>query len=207
MTNAVRFWDRAARKYAQSPIKNEAAYQDKLERTRAYLGPDMMLLEFGCGTGSTAIAHAPHVARITATDISEEMLAIGREKAAAAGVTNIEFRQADVDSYAGDPESADVVLALSVLHLLRDPGAAVARMSGLLKPGGRLVTSTACIAEMACYIRLALPVMRWVGYAPFVHVFASDDLRGFFTRAGLEIEEDWRPAPGEAVFIIARKPQ
>lgn len=43
--------------------------------------PDMEVLEFGCGTGSTAREPAPHVARIPATNVSAAMISIGREKA------------------------------------------------------------------------------------------------------------------------------
>jgi predicted TPR repeat methyltransferase len=39
-------------------------------------------LELGCGTGFTVIAHAPYSAQVGAFDISENMLAIGREKEA-----------------------------------------------------------------------------------------------------------------------------
>jgi cyclopropane fatty-acyl-phospholipid synthase-like methyltransferase len=37
---------------------------------------DMEVLEFGCGTGSTAIVHAPHVKELRAIDISEKMIGI-----------------------------------------------------------------------------------------------------------------------------------
>src|SRR5215217_1657238 len=59
-----RFWDNLAERYARQPIADEAAYQTKLDITRSYLHPDMAVLEFGCGTGSTALQHAPHVRHI-----------------------------------------------------------------------------------------------------------------------------------------------
>ena len=58
-----RFWDRVAEGYAKKPVADEAAYQKKLQVTRDYFRPDMEVLEFGCGTGSTAIAHAPSMSR------------------------------------------------------------------------------------------------------------------------------------------------
>ena len=83
MARPEKFWDRMAARYARQPVADEAVYQRKLEMTRSCLRPDMELLEIGCGTGSTAIVHAPHVRHILATDISENMLAIAREKAQA----------------------------------------------------------------------------------------------------------------------------
>src|SRR5690606_31161297 len=100
MTDASRFWDKLAEKYAKQPIADEAAYQHKLQVTRDLLRPDMEVPEFGCGTGSTAIAHAPHVRHITAIDISEGMLEIARAKAAAAGAGNIDFERSAIADYA-----------------------------------------------------------------------------------------------------------
>jgi len=64
MNQSVKFWDKIAERYSRQPVADEAAYQKKLQVTREYLKPDMEVLEFGCGTGSTAIAHAPYVKHI-----------------------------------------------------------------------------------------------------------------------------------------------
>lgn len=55
-------------------------------------------MEFGCGTGGTAILHAPNVRDILATDISKNMLEIAQTKAADAGIGNIRFQQGTLDS-------------------------------------------------------------------------------------------------------------
>ena len=88
MPKPEKFWNLFARRYARSPVSDEAAYQTKLAKTQEYFSPEMTVLEFGCGTGSTAIVHAPHVARLDAIDFSENMIAIARDKAAAAGRAN-----------------------------------------------------------------------------------------------------------------------
>ena len=72
MSREARFWDRIAARYAKQPVADEAAYQKKLAKTREYFPPDMAVLEFGCGTGSTAMAHAPYVAHARATDLSDD---------------------------------------------------------------------------------------------------------------------------------------
>ena len=68
MAQATQFWDKIAEKYSQQPIADEAAYQKKLAVTRDYFRPDMEVLEIGCGTGSTAILHAPYVKHIIKID-------------------------------------------------------------------------------------------------------------------------------------------
>ena len=153
-----RFWDRMADRYARQPIADEAAYQRKLEITRGYLRPDMDVLEFGCGTGGTAILHAPYVRQITAIDFSEAMLAIARGKAAAAGVGNVRFERADITSMTAPEGRYDVVLGLSILHLLADKDAVIAKVFGMLKPGGVFISSTTCIGDTMGLFKVIAPL-------------------------------------------------
>ncbi|MDH3441394.1 MAG: class I SAM-dependent methyltransferase, partial [Gammaproteobacteria bacterium] len=120
MHESARFWDKIAPRYSRKPVSDEAAYQKKLEVTREYLRPDMDVLEFGCGTGSTAIAHAPYVKHILATDISPKMIEIARDKAAADEVENVTFRVATIEDLDASDSAFDAALGLSILHLLED---------------------------------------------------------------------------------------
>lgn len=95
MNPSSRFWDRIAERYSKRPVADEASYQKKLAVTRTYLRPEMKVLEFGCGTGSTAITHSPFVKHIRAIDISSKMLEIARGKATRGGVGNVTFEQED----------------------------------------------------------------------------------------------------------------
>ncbi len=81
------FWDRIAPAYSRQPVADSETYTRKLAATQALMQPSMTVLEFGCGTGSTALAHASHVAQIDATDVSAAMIAIGQQKARDAGDT------------------------------------------------------------------------------------------------------------------------
>src|SRR5690606_9137611 len=109
--------------YYRLPIADEASYRVKLEATRALFRPDMELLEFGCGTGGMAIAHAPHVRHIRAIDFSEAMLEKARAQAQTAGIGNVSFERADIVELSVPDASYDMVLGLSILHLLKDPDA------------------------------------------------------------------------------------
>ena len=55
MHKTAKFWDKAAAKYAKSPIEDIEAYNYTIGRTRSYLSPTDRVLEVGCGTGSTAL--------------------------------------------------------------------------------------------------------------------------------------------------------
>src|SRR5918995_4641889 len=134
------FWDRVADGYSRRPIADEDAYRTKLEVTRSYFRPDMEVLEFGCGTGSTALAHAPFVKHIKAIDFSAKMIEIARGKAKIDGVGNVTFAQGDITKLDTPDESYDAVLGLNILHLLKETDLVVANVYRMLKPGGVFVT-------------------------------------------------------------------
>jgi ubiquinone/menaquinone biosynthesis C-methylase UbiE len=204
--NAEKFWDAAAEKYAKSAIGNEAVYQAKLKLTRDYFTSSSNVLELGCGTGSTAIAHAPFVNHFLATDISNNMLDVGRRRASEAGVENVTFEQTTVEKLQAPAASFDAVLALNILHLIDDPAATIHRVASFLKPGGIFVSSTVCLGDVVLnYYRLLIPIMRLLGKAPPVHYVKRSDLEGYFENSGFEIVSGRPPVKGEAAFIIAKK--
>ncbi len=205
MDRSVRFWDRIAKRYARRPVADEATYQEKLRISREYFRPDMEVLEFGCGTGSTAIAHAPFVNHIRAIDISSEMIGIARRKAAAEDIGNVTFEQLRIEDLDVPPRSLDAVLGLSILHLLDDKEAAIAKVHAMLKPGGVFISSTACLADIANWFRYVAPIGKALGLIPLVRFFTADDVRNSLKEAGFEIVRDWQPGKGKALFIVARK--
>lgn len=207
MNQTVRFWDRIAARYSRQPVADEAAYQKKLQVTREYFRPDMQVLEFGCGTGSTAIVHAPYVSHILALDISSKMLEIAQGKADAKGVKNITFKCAAIDDFAVPDQSLDAVLALNILHLLDDRTAVIARVHRMLKPGGVFVSSTACLGDSMKFFKFVAPIGKFLGLLPQVRVFSIAQLVGSLTDAGFEIEHQWQPGKNKGVFIVARKAQ
>lgn len=204
----ARFWDRVAERYSRSPVSDEVSYQKKLAKTRTYFRPDMEVLEVGCGTGSTAIAHAPYVRHIRATDLSPAMIEIARAKATS--VSNLDFDVASIEELQIADGTLDMVLALSVLHLVEDDRAAIARVFRMLKPGGVFVTSTPCLRNAAKYVALLAligPPGRWLGLIPpKIQMFTRDALIATVTGAGFTIDYEWRPAVDKAVFIVAKKP-
>jgi len=206
MASETGFWDRHAKGYAKRPVADEASYQKKLAVTREYFRPDMDVLEFGCGTGSTAIVHAPYVKHIRATDISSKMIDIARRKAAAANVTNVTFEAIAIDDLEVPDESLDAVLGLSILHLLEDKETVIGSVHQMLKPGGVFVTSTACLGDTHKWFKPVGAIGHFLRLLPLVRVFTKQDLVTSLTDAGFDIAYNWQPAKGKAVFIVAKKP-
>lgn len=205
MSSSSRFWDRLADRYAGKPVPDEAAYEKKLNVTREYFRPDMDVLEFGCGTGSTAIRHAPFVGQIHAIDTSRRMLEIAEEKARAGNVRNITFEHLTIEDLDAKDARYDVVLGLSILHLLEDPDAAIAKVHRLLKPGGVFVSSTACLGDRLWFFKAIGPVGRLLGLMPLIRVFTVNQLVESLTGAGFGIVYRWQPGPTRSVFIVAKK--
>ncbi len=206
MTTSTKFWDKIAEKYAKQPIADEAAYQKKLAVTRDYFRPDMEVLEIGCGTGSTAILHAPYVKHIRAIDFSANMIAIAQTKAEADRVQNVTFEQAAIEDLDVPSQSLDAVLGLSILHLLPNKEEAIAQVYRMLKPGGLFVTSTVCMGDTMSWFKPIAYIGRALGLLPFVQVLTAQELADSLTQARFELDYQWQPSKGKAVFIVAKKP-
>ncbi|MCX7325245.1 MAG: class I SAM-dependent methyltransferase [Hyphomicrobiales bacterium] len=203
----ARFWNRVARKCATDTIKNMAAYDRTMARTWQLLRQFDTVMEIGCGTGTTAAKLAPGVSRLTASNISSEIIAITREKTEAQSCRDVEFR-IESNGHPDDPGGVhDTVLAFNLLHLVPDRTATLAEAHRLLRPGGLFISKTPCLSEMNPLIRVALPVTRLLGKAPNVSFFAAAERATEIARAGFTVEARERQETGSKdirIFIVAR---
>lgn len=205
MDQSAKFWDKIAERYSKQPIADKVAYQKKLQVTREYFRPDMEVLEFGCGTGSTAISHAPYVKHIEAIDISSKMIEIAQGKADANNIENVTFKCSTIDEFNVPDQTFDAVLGLSILHLLENKDEVISRIHKMLKPGGIFVTSTACIGDTMKFFKIIAPMGKFLGLMPLVKVFTTRELEDSLTNAGFQIDYQWQPGKNKAVFIVATK--
>jgi len=206
----AKFWDKHARRYAAAKIRNVAAYEHTLSRTRSYLKPIDRVLELGCGTGTTALALAGSVAQITGTDVSPEMVRIADEKANAAGQTNATFRVATVQQALAGAGPVDAILAFNLLHLLEGAAAASALALAALPKGGYFITKTPCLADPSLGLKrfafaAIIPPLGGIGLAPAMRRLTFADLERQIAGAGFEIVETGS-FPAISRFIVARKP-
>jgi len=98
------------------------------------------VLEAGCGIGAQTVTLAQRSpgARFMSIDISPDSIAKAKRRTDAAGLTNVEFREADIFALPFDEESFDHVFACFVLEHLSRPLEALALLNGLLRPGGTM---------------------------------------------------------------------
>jgi len=98
------------------------------------------VLEAGCGVGAQTVTLAQRSpdARFTSIDVSADSIAAAKRRADLAGITNVEFRQADIFALPFNAESFDHVFVCFVLEHLARPVEALAILNRLLRPGGTI---------------------------------------------------------------------
>ncbi len=205
------FWSKISRKYAADPIRNMEGYLNTLERTKSYLKAEDNVLEIGCGTGSTALLLAPHVAHVTATDLASGMIEIANEKRAEEGLENVTFKVAEILEHRLDEGLYDAILAHNLLHLVPDLDDTLVHIFSLTKPGGVFISKTVCAPEnwgvkYAMIRRIAIPIMQALGKAPFVNFISAQVLEQKFVTAGFEvIETSDQAGMLPSRYVVAKK--
>lgn len=198
---SVMFWNIMANRYARQKIANPAAYEVKLAATRELLDTSCRVLEFGCGTGSTAIGHAAYVSSIVGLDTSPRMVEIAKAKALKEHVENVTFRVGTVFDVESEP--FDAILGLNILHLVSDLPGTLRRCHALLRPGGVLVASTACL--VGSWEPWLLPIPGALGLLPAIKFFDETTLLQAQRDAGFIVLSSTRPGSHHSVFTIARR--
>jgi ubiquinone/menaquinone biosynthesis C-methylase UbiE len=128
---------RAAADYATSEVHAKGASLARLvELTEPK--PHWRVLDVATGAGHTALAFAPHVAKVTATDITEEMLAETRKLAKARGLTNVKALTAKAEDLPFPDASFDLVVCRLAAHHFRKIGVFLSEAFRVLMPGGMI---------------------------------------------------------------------
>lgn len=190
----------------------ESLYGDAFGRAvlRSFLPPGLVVADIGTGTGYVLHLFGGRARRLIAVDHSEAMLAVAREKARSANLSNVEFRLADINGELPiAAEEAHVITLVQVLHHLEDPAAAIAGLVPGLKEGGCVIVSD-FLEHQQTWLRDRLH-HRWLG-------FPREKVHRFVAEAGLVVE-GWEVLPGrvyeaegqrlpipDAFTLIGRKP-
>jgi SAM-dependent methyltransferase len=118
-------------------------YHRRLLEAAAIAASDRVL-DVGCGNGETTrdAARAAPRGSATGVDLSSAMIARARELAAAEGLVNATFVQADAQVHPFDVGAYDVVLSRFGAMFFADPVAAFTNLVSATRPGGRLALVT-----------------------------------------------------------------
>ena len=162
----------------------------------AGIAPGMRVLDAGCGAGDVSFLAARLVGptgSVTGIDRSGDAIALARQRASAAGLTNVEFVTGDVLQHRADTPY-DAVIGRLVLMYFPDPVASLRQLSSLVREGGIVTFHEFDLesprTEPAC--PLFTQVMEW--------------MRSTFTRVGAQVrmgpqmgavfEQAGLPSPG-----------
>jgi ubiquinone/menaquinone biosynthesis C-methylase UbiE/catechol 2,3-dioxygenase-like lactoylglutathione lyase family enzyme len=129
---------RAAEAYVISPTHSAGEDLARLVALAQPVGTDIAL-DVSTGGGHTALALAPHVARVVASDLTPRMLAAARDFIGAQGATNVEYVVGDAERLPFLDETFDLVSVRIAPHHYADVRTAIREMSRVLKHNGRLV--------------------------------------------------------------------
>jgi SAM-dependent methyltransferase len=102
--------------------------------------PGMKLLDLGCGDGTTALPDARRGADVLGVDIAANLVAAGNERAKAAGLDNLAFREGDASNLSGiEDERFDLVVSIFGAMFAPRPDDVAKEMVRVTRPGGRIV--------------------------------------------------------------------
>lgn len=195
---------------------------EDLERPAlAALLPDVRgahVLELGCGDGALARRLAQAGAReVVAVDASQRMLALAEPHA------RVRYLRAGIETLDRPAASADLVVSSLALHYVRDYAGLIARITGWLRPGGRLVFSVehpictaarpmtgwllvngASVWPVDHYAEEAPRTQDWLGRTVVKHHRRLATLVGEMLAAGLTLTGLDEPRP--SAEAVARQP-
>jgi SAM-dependent methyltransferase len=118
------------------------------------------VIDVGCGTGTTVVELAKRVGdegHVLGLDISPLLLSRAEERAREAGLTNVEFVDADAQTHDLSSRGVDLVFSRFGIMFFEDPVAAFANLRAATRPGGRI--AFACWQDVFSNAWMSMPTM------------------------------------------------
>jgi arsenite methyltransferase len=191
------------------------------------------VLDLGSGGGIDVLLSARRVGeagKAYGLDMTDDMLALARQNALEAGVTNVEFIKGQIEQIPLPNASVDVIISNCVINLSGDKRTVLAEAFRVLKPGGRFAVSDVVVrGTVPADVRRSMEL--WVGCvagaleeqeferllvdAGFTdvtieptRVYQSEDARAFLEEAGVDVSANLHEIDGKfmAAFVRAAKP-
>jgi demethylmenaquinone methyltransferase / 2-methoxy-6-polyprenyl-1,4-benzoquinol methylase len=173
--------------------------------SRVEVGPGDTVLDVATGTGAVAIELARRTGcRVVGLDQSPEMLRVGRERVAAAGLGDrIELVEGNAERLPFEEASFAALTFTYLLRYVHDPGATLRELARVVRPGGTIASLEFGIprgvwrAAWELYVRAGLPVLGRL-ISPGWHEvgrFLGPSIQGYYERYPLgRTLELWREA-------------
>ncbi len=180
---ADEFWDRISPLYDLFVnVYNHKSYAGTGEKVAEFINSTDDVLECACGTGAITIYIASRCKCLIATDFSTGMLKQAVKKCSKYG--NVRFECADITNIKCRDAMFDKVVAGNVIHLLLDPGKALAELERVVKPGGKIIIPT-FINKSKKSAGLVVKFNEFLG-VDFKKQFDIESYRSFFEEMGYD---------------------
>jgi arsenite methyltransferase len=192
-----------------------------------------VVLDLGSGGGIDVLLSARRVGptgKAYGLDMTDEMLALARQNARAAGATNVEFLKGEIESIPLPDDSVDVIISNCVINLSGDKRQVLRDAFRVLKPGGRFAVSDVVVrGEVPEEVKRSMEL--WVGCvagaleekqfeallleagfeAPEIEatrIYDVEDARTFLAETGLDVDTLAPAIEGRFIsaFVRATKP-
>jgi SAM-dependent methyltransferase len=150
------------------------------------------VLDLGSGAGADVLISARRVGatgKAIGLDMTDEMLALARANAAAAGVENAEFLKGYLEEIPLPEASVDVVISNCVINLAADKRVVLAEAARVLRPGGRFAVSDV-IADEGMDEATRADMAQWTGC--IAGALTEAEFRAALAEAGL-VDVEIRP--------------
>ncbi|MCB9451312.1 MAG: methyltransferase domain-containing protein [Anaerolineaceae bacterium] len=176
--------------YAQGYVTSKThAKGGELERllTIADPQPEWVALDIATGGGHTALKFAPHVAHVTASDITPNMLDAARNFITGQGITNVDFQLADAENLPFEDDHFDLVTCRIAPHHFPNAAQFVREAVRVLRPGGLLLVQDQVAPEdyvAKCYTN----TFEQLRDPSHNQVFTEGEWVALFEAAGLTVE-------------------
>ena len=144
------------------------------------------VLDLGSGGGADVLISAARVGptgKAIGLDMTDEMLALARANAIAAGVENVEFVKGYLEAMPLSDASVDVVISNCVINLSADKPKVIAEAARVLRPGGRFAVSDV-IADPDMDDATKADMVEWTGC--IAGALTEPEFRAALSAAGFE---------------------
>jgi ubiquinone/menaquinone biosynthesis C-methylase UbiE len=200
------YWSKFANDFEERT--NYVVGKNDMELIETFLSKQKALgrtLEVGCGNGTYSKILILDAENLTATDFSDEMVAVAKERLK--GVENVSVEKANCFNLSYPDSSFNTVFMANLLHIIREPEKAVAEGKRVLKKNGRLIVISFTTEGMTFFNRLGMIYRYLKTYgkpSPTAQRLTVQKTRDMLKNCGFEIEEAKLIGnKSKAIFIIA----
>jgi 2-polyprenyl-3-methyl-5-hydroxy-6-metoxy-1,4-benzoquinol methylase len=146
--------------------------------------PEDKVLDVACGPGIISCALASIAREVTGFDLVPAMLDEARKRQASMGLKNLEWRLGDAGHLPFEHATFDLVVTRYSFHHLLDPGAVLAEMTRVCRPGGRVAVADVTPEEEKTLAYDELEITRDPSHT---HALSFGQLKALGTQQGLQL--------------------